>query len=1041
MEKIEENKRDEIVEQKKKEIVEQKEKEIEKQKEEEEEEEEEEDDEEIEEAEKKEKKELIQLDANLKEHIKDKIFILNDKLKFDFTYLYNKISKKNLLKKLDIFYYDSYAIIPYKNLNYIFYFNLIPVELLFKYEKESENKKIEFSICSSYELLDYCKKNNYNPYIVINNDKYKIKDILTSIYFDKIGNLNKINLVEDYRKYEEYKKGVLPSAYPDDKSQLEPQKLSNYFELFFKFETKSNFEYWESKKRRNLITFILRFKSNTDSYCFKICGPSGIGKSMTLFLISRYYNNFLYYNLKTIRVLKEQNEDIKIQNILTESCKYLDLKKKKREKLSSQTEKNRIFSFFFCLKEIVKFLIESKILSVIILDQFKNDSIDKEEYDKILSLVSNQKDKYVKLLICSSTNDKEIRDECINSWGSQIFFLNQFDIKTQKYYFYIDELYNKNDKNNNNEKGNTSYNRMLTDFNYIPKYRNKFNYLKNEEDNTQKYIEDIKEIKKKVEENLKKLYRIINGQDQSEEIITMKMLESLRYLFLNINEKINYKKLEEFSKICSFKYYIFRFEMNYFIINYSFPFMNEIVNDIIDTHLEEFYQFKRKDEHTGSANADFFELFSGKSLKNRILQLPESQNTICIKVKEIVEMKEFSKNEFENLINNEVYSHLKEYSVKKEDFEEENKEIGKELKERKLLLSLNKIINYNDQSIEYYKLKYLNKLKNEYNIFGNENLGNMSVFINQKNQRGRLLDLAYVYGKKEAKTFIGFQMKAYDEESSHGCKFNSTKDDLKEALQPMIINIKYLMNMNIKFWHYVVIILLDKRKKEGKQYFKKIVETCQKNALEYIFYEPFENRFYDRDFQQIIQFIPNNFSNLDNNIESINPINIMDDLDINQYMNNFSNYMLKNKFTDANYIGEGLISLINKKRKRDKISTISQNDEKKEIEDDLYNILNNIKIKFFFDSIKFVSAYKFLNTINIPTPKVNYFFLTESNKKNIYFIIFNTKKMEKAYYQYNMGLDTNINKEKNEKEIISEVDPYYINKNINKKEKFYAFMI
>ena len=235
MEKIEENKKDEIEEPKIKEIWEQKEKEIEKQKEKEEEEEEEEDDEEIEEAEKKEKKELIQLDVNLKEHIKDKIFILNDKLKFDFTYLYNKISKKNLLKKLDIFYYDSYAIIPYKNVNYIFYFNLIPVELLFKYEKESENKKNEFSICSSYELLDYCKKNNYNPYIVINNDKYKIKDILTSVYFDKIGNLNKINLVEDYREYEEYKKGVLPSAYPDDKSQLEPQKLSNYFELFFKF--------------------------------------------------------------------------------------------------------------------------------------------------------------------------------------------------------------------------------------------------------------------------------------------------------------------------------------------------------------------------------------------------------------------------------------------------------------------------------------------------------------------------------------------------------------------------------------------------------------------------------------------------------------------------------------------------------------------------------------------------------------------------------------------------------------------------------------
>lgn len=35
----------------------------------------------------------------------------------------------------------------------------------------------------------------------------------------------------------------------------------------------------------NFIAFILQFKTRKDFYCFKICGTSAIGKSMTLFLI------------------------------------------------------------------------------------------------------------------------------------------------------------------------------------------------------------------------------------------------------------------------------------------------------------------------------------------------------------------------------------------------------------------------------------------------------------------------------------------------------------------------------------------------------------------------------------------------------------------------------------------------------------------------------------------------------------------------------------------------------------------------------------
>ena len=993
---------------------------------------EEEGEEEIEEKEENEKKVIIELNENLKNHIKNKIFILNDKLQFNFTFLYNKICRKSLFKKLDIFYYDTYAIIPYKNLNYIFFYNLISVEFKFIYQDISMNTTDKFLVCSSYELSEYCQKKDYKPYLIIDNEKYEFKYIFENFYPEKFLNSHKIILEQDNRKYTDYKKENTPSNFPSNNSLLDPKELSKFFDLFFKFENVPNFQYWESKKRNDFIYFILKYKSNEEIHCFKFCGPSGIGKSMTLFLISKYYSNFLYYNLKTIKILKKDGDNLNIQNILTESCKYLNLKTSKEKELSTLIKNNRFLTFFLCLKEIVKFLIKIKLSSVIILDQYKNDAIDKKVYNEILSLISKQDRKKVKLVICSSTNDKEIREECIKSWNSKIFFLTQHNKDNQNYYFYIGDLYKKD------EKINDSYDTVLNEFNYIPKYKNQFKYLKEEgfnDDIQKKLNKDMKEIRNKIEKNLTDLYALINEKDKSEEIIKMKMIESLRYIFLNINKKLNYEKLDEFTSICSFKYYRFTFENDYFLINYNFPFMSEVINEIINTHIEEFYKYKRNGEHSGSASSDFFELFSGKSIKNGILKLPESENCVCIKVNEIVEMKEFSKSNLDDLIKSEIYSKIKQYTVKKKNFNIEDND--KELEERNILLSLNRYINYNDKNIEYYRLKYIKELNKEYIIWGNENLGDMSVFINQKNQRGRKLDLAYVYGKKENKTFIGFQMKAYDEESSHDIIFNINKENLKEALQPMIVNIKYLMNMDIKFWHYVVIILYDRKKEEGKQYFHKIVKLCINNGLEYIFYEPFENQFYNRNLEEITKFIPNQISNLDNNIEDILPINIMEDLSIDKYMKEFSEYMKEKKFNNVNYIKEGLITLINKKRKREK----SNYKNKKQMKEDIQNVLNEIfsalRIRLFFKSVKFVGAYKFLNTINIPTPKNNYLFLIPSNKEEIYFIIFKNQNSDYEYYEYNMYKEINILDE-NISESIINVEPNIINANINKNEKFYV---
>ena len=111
------------------------------------------------------------------------------------------------------------------------------------------------------------------------------------------------------------------------------------------------------------------------------------------------------------------------------------------KELSSILKTNRILPFFKSLKNIAQFLIKYNIKSIIILDQFKNNTIDKKDYESLLSIIETQKIKNVKLLICSSTNDKEIRDECIKSWRKKIFSLKQLNAANQIYFFYIDELF------------------------------------------------------------------------------------------------------------------------------------------------------------------------------------------------------------------------------------------------------------------------------------------------------------------------------------------------------------------------------------------------------------------------------------------------------------------------------------------------------------------------------------------------------------------------------------------------------------------------
>ena len=98
-------------------------------------------------------------------------------------------------------------------------------------------------------------------------------------------------------------------------------------------------------------------------------------------------------------------------------------------------------------------------------------------------------------------------------------------------------------------------------------------------------------------------------------------------------------------------------------------------------------------------------------------------------------------------------------------------------------------------------------------------------------------------------------------------------------------------------------------------------------------------------------------------------------------------------------------------------------------------------MKFNFKLIKFVGAYKFINNINIPSPKKDYFFLISSKEKDIYFIVFNDNNLTNVYYKYNLELEIDILDIKKNSKIVEQIDSDSIAGNIDKKEKFYVFKI
>ena len=695
-----------------------------------------------------------------------------------------------------------------------------------------------------------------------------------------------------------------------------PKEYSKYFYEYFEYEEKideNKMLIYDKNEMRNIITknIAITLRDDDQIKTFKFTGPSSIGKSLTLLRLGHTCYNIAYINLKVLDKYKNQNDLNMIYSIIISELERFDIKNdlsSLNELINNNYKCNN--SYFDLLLNIMNFLNKINQIFTFIFDQFKPKKIN-SGFIEAIEKINN-----IKIVICSSINNKDIRDECLKAWllkGKKLMIL---DKNNQYYYFYFDKIYNTKKINNNSSD-------IFKYFDYMPKYINKY---KKVYDRNTIFKDEKNYIVKKLEEFC-----------DSNKLEKSLLFSNLRYI---INKKFFYGEFEKIVQNCPLKYFIVNFYENDFMIRPIFPFMKYVINYELK-ELECFdYFYNQKYNNDIIKNklvkGEYFEAAAKYALKN--LEFPESKNYECLTVDEIVSMNKIIYNKDDYFIENELYNSeeimenkenknniiinteaihdiiektnkinnnkkernnvddkeekfepyavLKDFNDKYEDLDlddniiyqdneekmdfivKENNDKKRNIKSKDEVLNtkLNNMLNkfgvkinnvfderglsedmiLFSKKLEDYRTDEIEEQKKKEQIFQeNDFNGDLPIFLDQISKYGKALDFAYLYGKKDNKKFIGFQMKCYFQNSSLDDKF-CKKYEIKKSCQKMLVNSMKILNCKITEWYYYLIFYFNPKNKNENINISNI-NKCEKNKIAYFFYDPVIKRFYNRE--------------------------------------------------------------------------------------------------------------------------------------------------------------------------------------------------
>ena len=790
-------------------------------------------------------------------------------------------------------------------------------EIEFYFPAEGQHK---VKIYSSDEIERYIKSKNKDI------TKLYIKDGRNNRYKDCIENLG---YILKNSKLEIRQKSPLPDFQLQDALSLDedysPNEYSKYFYKYFFYEdqTKDNEKIlFQNNEMREIIfdNILSKLMNNEKIKAFKFTGPSSIGKSLTLLRLSRISYNIAYINLKAINECKA--DLLQSYSIVMSELERFNVKNKLQDFLNViNNNYNDNESYLKLLLNIMKFLSEFNDKFVFIFDQFKLKYIIDGFMEEI------KKFNNINIVLCSSINDKNIRNECLKTWLEKGKNILKLEPDNQDFYFYFEKIFSskKSDCKNNNI--------VFRQFAYMPKYINKYKHYSDKN----KIYEEVKTyIKNKIDE-----FCVSNELEKS------LVYSNLRYI---ANKEYEYDKFNDIIKYCPLKFFIIKFYADYFKIKYLFPFIKNVINYEY-TENECYTYFKnelyKKDRITNNLiKGDYFEAAAKLGLMN--LELPEKNNDSVKILNEIVSMdkiidnknnyyieeidenndeeeekKEIKDENYKNINdillkkkeennnnikiqeNNEEqkykYPENEDVEEKEKEEEEEEEEEEKDSEESELLekeennaenkefevllkkfsedekknnsnkekwIGFAKEVKLYYKTIEDYRLEEIKEQRKEKQIFTKSLInGDDSIFLDQYSKFGKTLDFAYIYGDKNDKVFIGFQMKCYFENSTIKNKFIN-KNSIKKSCRKILVNSMKLFNCKITKWYYYLVFYYNPNNK-NENLSKKVINKCKLNDISFFFYDPIDKKFYNKQKNKLIvmQKLPmNKIADLETNI-------------------------------------------------------------------------------------------------------------------------------------------------------------------------------
>ena len=804
-----------------------------------------------------------------------------------------------------------------------------------------------------------------------------------------------------------------------NKTTFNKTDLSKYFDDYFlSVNEDKEFTYYSTPNRKNLKNNFSRLLNNKNISEFKMTGPSGEGKSISLLYLSRCSFNKIYLNLKTIYKLFSSREMEKYLDLLMYEFGRLkfanDDDKIKFEEIFNKYSMNNFWELLEKLSEVLK---NYKIL--FIFDQFKEKYLEKKYFQKIKENLKGN----LKIIISSSINDNEIGNAAANSLikhRNEHFILTE-DYQNDYFYYhdliyvkYLKQLYKKND---NDEK-----NKIYDYFGWNPKYI----YL----------IDKCKKSKNELKDH------IINKMKEHSSNLGYDFELYVFNIYLRVNRETNYDILP--LKTLSLKYCKLELGEESFKVYYKYKIVKIIIEELIK-NIDVNKYFNNKDyednELYSSLKGYFFEYAAIKQLyllKNSIFEKPINysltvENIVKIKQYEgnnelndttdnfnmimekldnrINPVKKITKRELfqSNLltINNELNSRRNEIieediNSSEDEYEEENSEENDYIEENDNSYDnekRNKIINTiveKKKDINYFFYKNLEKEKSKIeNLLGkkiqrteekeknknitikkkknvikksnldkviefndyNEDFKNGGIIISQRQSNGEALDLGVLLGEKDKKQFIGFQMKYYSKKTK--LKKEITKDSIKKKIQSILVNCLTNYDIRITEWHYIMCLYYNTD--DDFQFSSKLVKNCNYNDLEYIFYNPSKNQFYKSDKTILDKIKLNAKTNIDI-LSKVNPYLIFENTGFLQhYCNQIynDNILLSNDENIFNLKSEFLIKFIQNEMKLN-IETICKFELDKESH---FPIPMNSILLLFGDGNNFIFYYNMNNKL------------------------------------------------------------------------------